>query len=107
MANVDGDGARSLNRLLDALPAEELARLLRGSERETHPRGEILSEQRKAIRKVYFPISSVLSLVTTLTDGSTIEMSTIGNEGTTAAPVYLGAKSMPTSPVSVRSRASL
>ena len=94
MASMDGDGSRSLNRLLDALPAEDQARLAGAAERVSLPRGEVLTQQGKAIHKVYFPVTAVLSLVTTLTDGSTIEMSTIGNEGTTAAPIYLGADSM-------------
>ena len=94
MSSVDGDGDRSLNRLLDALPPEDQAVLVAAAERVTLPRGEILSRQSKPIQKVYFPVTAVLSLVTTLTDGSTIEMSTIGNEGTTAAPTYLGATSM-------------
>ncbi len=91
MARIDGDGA---NRLLNALPPADQARLLGAAERVSLPRGEVLSQQGKAIHKVYFPVTAVLSLVTSLTDGSTIEMSTIGNEGTTAAPVYLGADSM-------------
>lgn len=94
MASLDGGGDRSLNRLLDALPSAEQALLVGAAERVSLPRGEILSRQGKSIHKVYFPTTAVLSLVTTLADGSTIEMSTIGNEGTTGAPIYLGADSM-------------
>lgn len=89
----EGDG-RSLNRLLDALPDEDRARLLGQVELVSHPRGEILSRQGGSIDRVHFPVTAVLSLVTTLDDGSTIEISTIGNEGTTGAPVYLGANSI-------------
>jgi CRP-like cAMP-binding protein len=85
---------RSLNRLLDAVPAEDRDLLLEGADHVSLPRGEILFRQGKTIQKVHFPATAVLSLVTTLADGATIEMSTIGNEGTTAAPVYLGATSM-------------
>jgi CRP-like cAMP-binding protein len=83
----------TLNQLLDALPAQDVDRLLEGARRVSHPRGEILSRQGQTIQRVYFPVTAVLSLVTTLSDGSTIEVSTIGNEGTTAAPTYLGGKS--------------
>jgi CRP-like cAMP-binding protein len=85
---------RSLNRLLDAVPEKEVSRLLHGAERVSLPRGEVLSRQGEPIVRVHFPLTAVLSLVTTLTDGSTIEISTIGNEGTTAVPVYLGGDSM-------------
>ena len=88
------DGVRSMNRVLDALPHDDLTRLLDGVQLVSHPRGEILSSQSKDIQKVYFPVTAVLSLVTTLADGATIEISTIGNEGTTAAPIFLGADSM-------------
>jgi len=86
--------ARSLNRILNTVPEKELARLMRDTERASNPRGEVLSRQGERIARVYFPVTAVLSLVTTLADGSTIEISTIGNEGTTGVPVYLGADSM-------------
>jgi CRP-like cAMP-binding protein len=94
MESADRDGRRSLNRLLDAFSPEDQARLAGAAERISLPRGEVLSQQGKAIQTVHFPVTAVLSLVTTLADGSTIEMSTIGNEGTTAAPIYLGADVM-------------
>jgi CRP-like cAMP-binding protein len=84
----------TLNKLLDALPEHDLVPLLEGGERISHPRGDVLSRQGQTIQRVYFPLTAVLSLVTTLSDGSTIEVSTIGNEGTTAGPTYLGGKSM-------------
>ena len=89
-----GIEVRSWNRLLDAVHDDDLAAMLDGAQRVSHPRGEILSQQGKTIEKVYFPVTAVLSLVTTLADGSTIEMSTIGNEGTTGTTIYLGADSI-------------
>ena len=93
-AEGPGDRGPSLNRILDAISGEERSRLLRGVERVSHPRGETLSRQGESVQKVYFPITAVLSLVTTLNDGSTIEISTIGNEGTTGVPVFLGGESI-------------
>jgi hypothetical protein len=40
---------------------------------------------------VYFPITSVLSVVTQMKDGSSIEVGTVGREGTSAIPLLLGA----------------
>jgi CRP-like cAMP-binding protein len=40
---------------------------------------------------VYFPITSVLSIVTRMKDGSQIEVGTVGREGVSAIPLLLGA----------------
>ena len=89
---VEGDGFR--NRLIDVLPHAEHSRLLAHMELASLPRGERLFEQGETIQKIYFPVTAVLSLVTTLSDGTTIEISTIGNEGTTGGPAFLGNDSM-------------
>ncbi|HEX9775308.1 MAG TPA: Crp/Fnr family transcriptional regulator [Actinomycetota bacterium] len=79
------------NRLLDQLPEAERTAMLRGMKRVSIPIGETLFRQGRPVRHVHFPINGVLSLVTRLSDGSAIEVTTIGNEGTTAASVFLGA----------------
>lgn len=43
------------------------------------------------INDVYFPIDSVLSVVTQMKDGNQIEVGTIGREGTSGIPLLLGA----------------
>jgi CRP-like cAMP-binding protein len=43
------------------------------------------------IREVYFPIDSVLSVVTHMSDGASIEVGTVGREGVSAIPLLLGA----------------
>ncbi|MGA8574283.1 MAG: Crp/Fnr family transcriptional regulator [Candidatus Cybelea sp.] len=43
------------------------------------------------IRKVYFPIDAVLSVVTQMRDGGSIEVGTVGREGVSAIPLLLGA----------------
>jgi CRP-like cAMP-binding protein len=43
------------------------------------------------IRYVYFPIDAVLSVVTHMTDGASIEVGTVGREGVSAIPLLLGA----------------
>lgn len=85
---ADGDGFR--NRMIHGLPSAEHARLLAHMDLVSLPRGERIFEQGESIRRIYFPVNAVLSLVTTLNDGTTIEISTIGNEGTTGAPFFLG-----------------
>jgi CRP-like cAMP-binding protein len=48
-------------------------------------------EPRREIRHVYFPIDSVLSVVTQMRDGGSIEVGTVGREGVSAIPLLLGA----------------
>jgi CRP-like cAMP-binding protein len=44
---------------------------------------------------VYFPTNCVISLVTYLKDGTSVEMATIGLEGMVGLPVFLGSDTMP------------
>jgi CRP-like cAMP-binding protein len=54
---------------------------------------ERIYEPEKTIRLVYFPLDSVLSIVTMMKDGSQIEVGTIGREGVSAFPLLMGASS--------------
>jgi CRP-like cAMP-binding protein len=45
----------------------------------------------REIREVYFPIDAVLSVVTEMRDGGSIEVGTVGREGASAIPLLLGA----------------
>ena len=48
-------------------------------------------EAGQPIREVYFPIDAVLSVVTQMRDGGSIEVGTVGREGVSAIPLLLGA----------------
>ncbi|MEP6768061.1 MAG: Crp/Fnr family transcriptional regulator [Acidobacteriota bacterium] len=48
-----------------------------------------LHEPGKTITDVYFPVSGVASLVTTMEDGTTVEAATVGNEGMVGLPMFL------------------
>jgi CRP-like cAMP-binding protein len=83
------------NRLLAALPPEELDRLL--PEMETVPleaRQELYVEG-QPIRHVWFPHSGVLSMLNRVSEGSMLEIATIGNEGFVGVQVLLGVDTMP------------
>jgi CRP-like cAMP-binding protein len=45
----------------------------------------------REIREVYFPVNAVLSVVTEMRDGGSIEVGTVGREGVSAIPLLLGA----------------
>lgn len=86
------------NRLLAHLPAEELELLRPHMERVQLAHGDRIIEPHVPIKDIYFPLNCLLSMVTTMEDGSTIESGSIGREGMSGAPVLLDAAetTMPT-----------
>ena len=56
-----------------------------------------LYEANEPIRYVYFPVEGVASLVNTMSDGSSAEVGTVGNEGVVGVPIILGDTMAPTS----------
>jgi CRP-like cAMP-binding protein len=86
------------NRLLDCLPEEELGRLQQHLERVSLSHGQHVIVPDEPIRHIYFPLNCLLSLVTILEDGSSVESGTIGREGMSGIPVLLdaGRTTMPT-----------
>jgi CRP-like cAMP-binding protein len=85
------DEQRNLNRLLAALPAEEYAQLEPHLEAVTLSLGEILYEPPDLIRNAYFPTSSVISFLTEMPNGDSVEVGLTGREGLAGVDVILGA----------------
>lgn len=83
------------NRLLDALPAEELERLRPHLETVSLGLKEVLAEPDEPIEHVYFPINGAFSMIATMEDGQGVEVGTIGNEGMLGLAVFLGRETMP------------
>ena len=69
------------NSLLEALPAEDYARLAPQLVPVEIERGRLLYDPGDAIDVVYFPHDGVVSLMTLMENGAAIESSTIGPEG--------------------------
>jgi CRP-like cAMP-binding protein len=80
------------NRILRSLPADEYQHLLPHLEAIRLRIGQILHEPGMDMRDVYFPNHGVLSLLTVLESGETVEIATVGNEGMAELSVYLGLK---------------
>jgi len=78
------------NRILSSLPPEELDRLLGRMEERDVGVGEVLFEPGTTLRHVYFPETAVVSLLTRLADGSSVEVATVGREGMVGVMVFLG-----------------
>jgi len=80
------------NRLLLALPARNLKRLMPELEQVSCQRAQVLMDADSALDNVFFPDSGVVSVVAVYADGSVIEMATIGREGCSGVQAILGAK---------------
>lgn len=80
------------NRLLRALPASNLKRLMPELEQIRCDRGQILMDADSSLDHVFFPDSGVVSVLAAYADGSVIEMATVGREGCTSVQAIFGAK---------------
>lgn len=83
------------NRLLTALPPGELQWLMGLLEPVSLAFKQSLYESNQPISHVYFPLTSVNSLLVEMQDGGVVEVGTVGNEGMVGLPVFLGATSTP------------
>jgi CRP-like cAMP-binding protein len=69
------------NRLLASLDQADLARLAPFLEPVELPQGKVLYETGETIHHAYFPHDCIVSLVTVLEDGDTVETAMFGREG--------------------------
>jgi CRP-like cAMP-binding protein len=83
------------NRLLAALPAPELLRLLPHLERVLLPLGAVIYESGGAQAHAYFPASGIVSLLHVMKDGAAAEIAVVGNEGMVGIAVFMGGGSTP------------
>ncbi len=83
------------NRLLAALPDQDLEQILVRSGSVRMRPGEVLYHSGEEIHQIYFPEEGLISLVATMMDGTTVETGIVGNEGMMGVPVFLGADSAP------------
>src|SRR6185437_16190598 len=89
--NASSDWPR--NRLLLALPARNLKRLMPELEHIRCQREQVLMDADSSLDHVFFPDSGVVSVVAVYADASIIEMATIGREGCAGVQAVFGARS--------------
>lgn len=85
----------SPNRLLAGLPSEEHKALQPYMEQVSLSHGQTIILPYEPIPFVYFPVNSLLSLVTVMENGSTVEAGAIGREGMAGLPILLDAGTTP------------
>jgi CRP-like cAMP-binding protein len=78
------------NYLLAALPEAEWDRLRPRMELKPMPLGHVLYEPGSAMRHVYFPTTSIISLLYVMENGSSAEIAIVGNEGIVGISLFMG-----------------
>jgi len=83
------------NHLLAALPAPEFERLAPHLELAPMRLGEALYESGARLNHVYFPTTSIVSLLYVLEDGASAEIAVVGNEGILGISLFMGGETTP------------
>jgi len=90
---LNDDGTRS-NRLLNALPEEDYQRLHAHLRPHAVKQKQDMGEAGQRIAEVHFPVDAVVSILTRMDEGPSVEIATIGNEGVVGLTVAWGSEAM-------------
>jgi CRP-like cAMP-binding protein len=97
-ARPEASSARSnphQNHLLDALPRGDFERIAAHLEVIPMGLGEVLYEPGARLRHVYFPTTSIVSLLYVMEDGASAEIAVVGNEGILGISLFMGGETTP------------
>ena len=83
------------NLLLDALPKADSERIYPDLQFVHLPLGSVLYESGDALRHVYFPTNSIVSLLSVMKDGTSAEIAVVGNEGVVGVALFMGGDTTP------------
>ena len=83
------------NELLSALPGEAYQRISVGLELVPLTLGDVLYEPNYKPRHVYFPTTSIISLLYVMQDGSPAEIAIVGREGMLGISLFMGGDTTP------------
>jgi CRP-like cAMP-binding protein len=83
------------NHLLEALPASDYERLAPHLELIPMKLGDVLYEPGARLRHVYFPTTSIVSLLYVMEDGASAEIAIVGNEGILGISLFMGGETTP------------
>ncbi len=59
------------------------------------PLGKVLYESGAALRHIYFPTNSIVSLLYVMKDGASAEIAVVGNEGAVGVSLFMGGETTP------------
>jgi CRP-like cAMP-binding protein len=80
------------NRLLVAIPQDDWSRIQEFFDKFELPFGQVLLERGERIRRIYWPMTAVVSTVVVLRDGRTAEVTMIGRTGFVGIEALFGAE---------------
>ncbi|MGO9515373.1 MAG: Crp/Fnr family transcriptional regulator [Steroidobacteraceae bacterium] len=83
------------NRLLGALAPEARQRIYPQLRLVPMPLGKVLYEPGGVLRRVYFPLDCIVSLLYQFADGMSAEISVVGNEGLVGISLFMGGETTP------------
>jgi len=83
------------NRLLAALANAERERWFPELEPVDMPLGQVLYESGRTLSHVYFPTTSIVSLLYVMENGASAEIAVVGNEGIVGISLFMGGESTP------------
>jgi CRP-like cAMP-binding protein len=83
------------NQLLAALPVTDFERLYASLELIWMPSGKVLHDSGDRLYYVYFPTTSIVSLLYVVENGGSAEVAVIGNDGMIGIALFMGGESMP------------
>ncbi len=87
--------ATNMNRILAAINEADYQSLFSQLERVSLSQGQVLYEAESPIDYVYFPVTAVLSMLSTMADGRTVEVGPVGDEGLVGLRIFLGSDTSP------------
>ncbi len=95
MSPTKNERTKGKNRLLETLKASERQALLaRMTSVPMSVRDKVYDKNEK-IDQIFFPLTTVLSVVSDTNDGKTAEVATVGNEGMLGLPVFFRTDTIP------------
>jgi len=83
------------NHLLAALPATDYARLLPDLELTAMPLGRVVYEPGGQMGYLYFPTTSIVSLLYVMENGASAEIAITGNDGVVGISLFMGGETTP------------
>jgi len=83
------------NHLLAALPAADLASLAGQMSTERLGLGDSIYESGAQLKRVFFPTTSVISMLYVMLDGSSAEIAVVGFEGVVGVSLFMGGNTTP------------
>lgn len=83
------------NHLLAALPEADYERIAPHLELVPMPLGEVLYESGSRMQHVYFPTTSIVSLLYVMENGSSAEIAIVGNDGLVGISLFMGGDTTP------------